>query len=148
VAFALAAFNSLRLSAIYFFNLFMYCVSAGDLHFAHARRSDELSDDKVYKCVVFNPHLDLRAGGSYTRISVQPPRGGSTYCYCLDMPMLSVSCYSNLTHATVSNHISDIANLSVADDEVCNACDMLTCDVIQFVSFSHDENDSNHQNAP
>jgi len=44
----------------------------GDLHFAYARLSDQLLDEKVYKCVVFNPHLDLRAGGSYTRISVQP----------------------------------------------------------------------------
>jgi len=45
----------------------------GDLHFAYARQSDQLPDDKVYKCVVFNPHLDLRAGGSYTSITVQPP---------------------------------------------------------------------------
>jgi len=48
------------------------CTIKGDLHFAYARLSDQLSDDRVYKCVVFNPHLDLRAGGSYTRVSVQP----------------------------------------------------------------------------
>ena len=46
---------------------------AGDLHFAYARLSDQLSSDKVYKCVVFNPHLDLRAGGSYTRVTVRRP---------------------------------------------------------------------------
>lgn len=49
-----------------------YVLLTGDLHFAYARRSDELADNKVYKCVVFNPHLDLRAGGSYTRITVRP----------------------------------------------------------------------------
>jgi len=52
--------------------LWVYRTVAGDLHFAFARRSDQLSDNKVYKCVVFNPHLDLRAGGSYTRVTIRP----------------------------------------------------------------------------
>jgi len=49
-------------------------IVVGDLHFAYARLSDQLADDNVYKCVVFNPHLDLRAGGSYTRLTVTPSR--------------------------------------------------------------------------
>jgi len=51
--------------------LWRWCL-LGDLHFAYARLRDQLSDDKVYKCVVFNPHLDLQAGGSYTRVIVTP----------------------------------------------------------------------------
>ena len=51
--------------------LWRWCL-LGDLHFAYARLRDQLSDDKIYKCVVFNPHLDLQAGGSYTRVIVTP----------------------------------------------------------------------------
>jgi len=52
--------------------MFGLSYTVGDLHFAYARQSDQLPDDKVYKCVVFNPHLDLRAGGSYTSVTVRP----------------------------------------------------------------------------
>jgi hypothetical protein len=48
----------------------------GDLHFAYAMREDQLSSDKVYKCSVINPYLDISAGGSYTNVTVIPEHGG------------------------------------------------------------------------
>lgn len=48
----------------------------GDLHFAYALKEDQLSNNKIYKCSVINAHLDIRAGGSYTRVTVlEDPKG-------------------------------------------------------------------------
>jgi len=43
----------------------------GNLHFAHLRSSD-MQNNKVYKCNVHNPYLDLMIGGSYTRLHITP----------------------------------------------------------------------------
>lgn len=51
--------------------LIILFVSTGNLHFAYTILSDALSADMVYKCVVTNPYLDIKSGGSYTAVSVQ-----------------------------------------------------------------------------
>ena len=48
------------------------CLS-GDLYFAYALREDDLRG-KIYKGVMFNPVVDLTAGGSYTLVKVKPGR--------------------------------------------------------------------------
>lgn len=47
----------------------------GDLYFAYALREDDLRG-KIYKGVMFNPVVDLTAGGSYTLVKVKPVQGG------------------------------------------------------------------------
>ena len=49
----------------------------GDLHFAYATADDAL-DGKIYKCTTYNPHLDVKAGGSYTKLTVTRNPGGLT----------------------------------------------------------------------
>jgi len=45
------------------------CSYAGNLHFA-SLSTDDAQTNKVYKCNVLNPYLDLTIGGSYTRLHV------------------------------------------------------------------------------
>jgi len=52
-----------------------FCISritnlfSGDLHFAYALPEDGL-DGRIYKCTTYNPYLDVKAGGSYTQLTV------------------------------------------------------------------------------
>lgn len=48
---------------------FVYFLFSGDLHFAYALPEDDLSGG-IYKCTTYNPHLDVKAGGSYTKLTV------------------------------------------------------------------------------
>ena len=45
---------------------------AGDLYFSYVKHSDMKGEGFLYKCNVFNPHLDLTTTGSYSTIHVQP----------------------------------------------------------------------------
>ena len=42
---------------------------SGDLHFAYALPEDAL-DGRIYKCTTYNNYLDVKTGGSYTRLTV------------------------------------------------------------------------------
>ena len=45
--------------------------SAGNLHFSYATMADASATGTVYKCVVTNPYLDIKSGGSYTAVTVR-----------------------------------------------------------------------------
>jgi len=44
---------------------------AGNLHFSYLKAED-MQGNKVYKCNVLNPYMDLTSGGSYTRLHITP----------------------------------------------------------------------------
>ena len=50
-------------------------LSSGNLYFSYVMKSDEQvgqpGDNRLYKCNVFNSHLDITTGGSYSSISVE-----------------------------------------------------------------------------
>ena len=41
----------------------------GDLHFAYAQ-PDDAPEGKLYKCTTYNPYQDVKAGGSYTKVTM------------------------------------------------------------------------------
>ena len=45
--------------------------STGNLHFSYLTMSD-MQNNRLYKCNVYNPYLDLTRSGSYTRLQITP----------------------------------------------------------------------------
>jgi len=45
---------------------------SGDLYFAYALKSEDELNGRIYKSTVFNENIDVRSGGSYTRVIVTP----------------------------------------------------------------------------
>ena len=51
--------------------LIVHLSATGDLYFAYAMQSDSL-EGKIYKGTTYNQYLDIKAGGSYTKVNVKP----------------------------------------------------------------------------
>jgi roundabout axon guidance receptor 2 len=59
----------------------------GNLHFSHVIQADD-SGDNLYKCDVFNPFMDVTAGGSYSQIKVKPSECTRLLCGHISMYVL------------------------------------------------------------
>lgn len=65
----------------------------GNLHFSYLTMAD-MQDGKLYKCNVYNPHLDLTTGGSYARLEIKGTGGvkpfGPVYAFSTPSPVIAL----------------------------------------------------------
>jgi len=65
----------------------------GRLHFSYVTMADA-QDNKLYKCNMYNPYLDLTMGGSYSKLNVVPvatrPPTSPSYLFSSPSPMIAL----------------------------------------------------------